>query len=262
MQFYQIPAAASIPQRIEPSAKHLEGLVLALHAILIDLPRFIHVFLGDIFVFIHIMQRVQSVPRAVLFFGFSELLTEHTVLLFKLPICAMMLVLVRILPGATIFIGLVEEKDHSVQRCVPLSLSMFKRCLLIVRRSCFIHGNAAVHFWIDGLADIRAFGAGIAHACKVDLIITQKVSNVTRKPEDITLISRLLATLPHPIGIYFISEDIFTLASYYQEDLRDKGFFPSGWALLPDDSSEALLDCERFPEKPFANDIEGGVLDE
>ena len=88
------------------------------------------------------------------------------------------------------------------------------------------------------------------------------VSNVTRKPEDITLISRLLATLPHPIGIYFISEDIFTLASYYQEDLRDKGFFPSGWALLPDDSSEALLDCERFPEKPFANDIEGGVLDE
>ena len=99
-------------------------------------------------------------------------------------------------------------------------------------------------------------------AGKVDLIITQKVSNVTRKPEDITLISRLLATLPHPIGIYFISEDIFTLASYYQEDLRDKGFFPSGWALLPDDSSEALLDCERFPEKPFANDIEGGVLNE
>lgn len=99
-------------------------------------------------------------------------------------------------------------------------------------------------------------------AGKVDLIITQKVSNVTRKPEDITLISRLLATLPHPIGIYFISEDIFTLASYYQEDLRDKGFFPSGWALLPDDSSEALLDCERFPEKPFVNDIESGVLDE
>lgn len=49
---------------------------------------------------------------------------------------------------------------------------------------------------------------------KVDLIITQKVSNVTKKPQEITILSRLLATLPHPVGIYFISEDIFTLASY------------------------------------------------
>ena len=28
------------------------------------------------------------------------------------------------------------------------------------------------------------------------------------------------------MGIYFISEDIFTLASYYQEDLRDPIFLP------------------------------------
>lgn len=56
---------------------------------------------------------------------------------------------------------------------------------------------------------------------KVDLIITQKVSNVSRKPREITLLSRLLAAQSHPIGIYFISEDIFTLASYYQGDLRD-----------------------------------------
>lgn len=101
-------------------------------------------------------------------------------------------------------------------------------------------------------------------AGKIDLIITQKVSNVTRKgkAEDITLISRLLAAMPHPVGIYFISEDIFTLASYYQDDLRDKSFFPSGWALLPDDQNEALLDCERFPESPFAYKIEGGALNE
>ena len=46
---------------------------------------------------------------------------------------------------------------------------------------------------------------------KVDLIITQKVSNVTRKPQDISLISRLLAAQKKPVGIYFISEDIFTL---------------------------------------------------
>ena len=76
---------------------------------------------------------------------------------------------------------------------------------------------------------------------KVDLIITQKVSNVTKKPQEITIMSRYLATLPHPVGIYFISEDIFTLASYYQEDMRDTDFFPDGWVSLPDDDSERRL---------------------
>lgn len=101
-------------------------------------------------------------------------------------------------------------------------------------------------------------------AGKIDLIITQKVSNVTRKgkAEDIVLISRLLATMPHPVGMYFISEDIFTLASYYQDDLRDRSFFPSGWAMLPDDPNEEILECESIPDRPFFYKIEGGALNE
>ena len=76
---------------------------------------------------------------------------------------------------------------------------------------------------------------------KIDLIITQKVSNVTKKPYEVTILSRMLATLSKPVGIYFISEDIFTLASYYQEDMRDDGFFPKGWQCLPDDEPERRL---------------------
>ena len=74
---------------------------------------------------------------------------------------------------------------------------------------------------------------------KVDLIITQKVSNVTKSTFDITLLSRILATQNPPIGIYFISEDIYTLASYYQSDLRDMNMFPSGWTPLPDNDDDA-----------------------
>ena len=71
---------------------------------------------------------------------------------------------------------------------------------------------------------------------KVDLIITQKVSNVSKNPAEISFCARLLATQVHPVGIYFISEDIFTLASYYLEDLRDIEFFPSpDWTPLPDE---------------------------
>lgn len=74
---------------------------------------------------------------------------------------------------------------------------------------------------------------------RIDLIITQKVSNVTRNPAEITLVARLLATQKKPIGIYFVNEDIFTLASYYQEDMREKKFFPSpDWQMLPDDPEE------------------------
>ena len=57
---------------------------------------------------------------------------------------------------------------------------------------------------------------------KVDLIITQKLSNVSRDPDEITICARLLASQPHPVGIYFISEDVFTLSSYYLEDLKDR----------------------------------------
>lgn len=72
---------------------------------------------------------------------------------------------------------------------------------------------------------------------KVDLIITQKVSNVSKKQSEITFCARILAA--HQVGIYFISEDIFTLAPYYQEDLKDPFFYPSpDWQLLPDDDLE------------------------
>ncbi|MBQ3464059.1 MAG: recombinase family protein [Clostridia bacterium] len=76
---------------------------------------------------------------------------------------------------------------------------------------------------------------------KIDLIITQKVSNVSKKPEEITICSRLLAAQNPPIGIYFISEDIFTLASYYMSDLKDTYFFPDpDWKILPDNNDDAL----------------------
>lgn len=72
---------------------------------------------------------------------------------------------------------------------------------------------------------------------KVDLIITQKTSNISKKQSELTFCSRILAALEKPVGIYFVSEDIFTLASYYQEDLKDPYFYPSDdWKLLPDES--------------------------
>lgn len=76
---------------------------------------------------------------------------------------------------------------------------------------------------------------------KVDLIITQKVSNVSKKHYEITMVARMLAALERPVGIYFVSENIFTLASYYQHDMRDMAFFPSeNWELLPADEAEEL----------------------
>ena len=74
---------------------------------------------------------------------------------------------------------------------------------------------------------------------KVNLILTQKVSNISRSTSEVTLCSRLLAAQEPPIGIYFISEDVFTLASYYREDLRDPFFLPGPeWQLLSDDTRE------------------------
>lgn len=75
---------------------------------------------------------------------------------------------------------------------------------------------------------------------KVNLIITQKASNVSKKHTEITFCARLLAALEKPVGIYFISEDIYTLASYYQEDLKDPFFLPTpDWKLLPDDTFDS-----------------------
>ena len=76
---------------------------------------------------------------------------------------------------------------------------------------------------------------------KVDLIITQKVSNVSKKHYEITMVARMLAALENPVGIYFVSENIFTLASYYQHDMRNTAFFPSeDWEQLPADEAEEL----------------------
>ena len=66
---------------------------------------------------------------------------------------------------------------------------------------------------------------------RINLIVTQKVSNVSRKPEELAFISRILAAQKQPVGIYFISEDLFTLASYYRQDLRESGFLPEGWTV-------------------------------
>ena len=82
---------------------------------------------------------------------------------------------------------------------------------------------------------------------KVDLIVTQKVSNVSSDPSEIGLIARLLANQNPPIGIYFISEDIFTLASYFWADLRDEGFALPGWKPLPPDELD-LLPVSNHPE--------------
>ena len=74
---------------------------------------------------------------------------------------------------------------------------------------------------------------------KVDLIITHKISNISRDANELTLCARLLAAQPHPVGMYFIGEDIYTLASYYQQDLRDRQFFPAeDWSCLPDDEDD------------------------
>lgn len=71
---------------------------------------------------------------------------------------------------------------------------------------------------------------------RVNLIITQKVSNVVRKDncKEITFIASILASQEHPVGIYFVSEDIFTLATYYLEDMHALDFFPEGHERLCD----------------------------
>ena len=45
-----------------------------------------------------------------------------------------------------------------------------------------------------------------------------------------------IAARKPPVGIYFISEDLYTLASYYRDDLREPCFLPTpDWKILPDD---------------------------
>lgn len=79
---------------------------------------------------------------------------------------------------------------------------------------------------------------------KVDLIITERIKGISNDPFEITFLSRMLATQKHPIGIYFVNEDMFTLASYYRFDLKDAQYFVGA-------EDDAYL-----PE------LEGGVSDE
>lgn len=80
---------------------------------------------------------------------------------------------------------------------------------------------------------------------KVNLIVTQKVRSVSNDPEEIAFIARILAAQNNPVGIYFISEDIFTLASYYQPDLKDRNFLPYDWEVLPVDELDIPLVNEK-----------------
>lgn len=104
-----------------------------------------------------------------------------------------------------------------------------------------------VDFYIDSGSTAPSMGSSpewnrLLDDCmnnKIDLILTQKISNVSRQPFELTFCARMLAAHEPPIGIYFISEDIFTLASYYMEDLKDPYFFPTtDWLPLPDDITE------------------------
>ena len=76
---------------------------------------------------------------------------------------------------------------------------------------------------------------------KVDLIVTQKVRNVSSDWEEITFLSRILAAQKKPVGIYFVSEDIYTLASYYLQDLHQGSLLPEDWKVLPEDDLDREL---------------------
>ena len=76
---------------------------------------------------------------------------------------------------------------------------------------------------------------------RVNLIVTQKVSSVSSDPDEMTFLSRVLAAQKKPVGIYFISEDIYTLASYYTQDLHQGGLLPEGWKILPEDEIDREL---------------------
>ena len=81
---------------------------------------------------------------------------------------------------------------------------------------------------------------------KIDLIVTQKLGNVSSDPDELAFLARILATQKHPIGMYFISEDIFTLASYYRDDLNDRAMIPAGIEPLPDDELDTQLSSDNL----------------
>ena len=82
-------------------------------------------------------------------------------------------------------------------------------------------------------------------AGKVDLIVTQKVGSVSSDMDELTFIARMLATQPHPVGMYFVSEDMYTLASYYRTDLTDKNLLPTVFSIAErEEQDPLLLECE------------------
>lgn len=125
-------------------------------------------------------------------------------------------------------------------RIISKSISLFKEGIDLCPKWTL------VDYYIDRGADRteaiwrkHPSGARLLEDCfsgKVDLILTQKVSNVVRKDNyrDITFISGILASQEHPVGIYFVSENIFTLATYYMEDMHSLEFFPEGQKRLCD----------------------------
>ncbi len=74
---------------------------------------------------------------------------------------------------------------------------------------------------------------------KVNLVITQKISNMSRKAWDLALIIRMLTSMN--IGVYFISEDVFTMATYYRLDMEDTEFMTPGMEPLPGAEEEPAL---------------------
>ena len=84
---------------------------------------------------------------------------------------------------------------------------------------------------------------------RVNLIVTRLLKGVSRDVHEIEFVARVLARHNPPIGIYFRSEDIFTLASYFQGDLQDGGFLPDGWNVLPEDEIDEALRDGEFEER-------------
>ena len=86
----------------------------------------------------------------------------------------------------------------------------------------------------------------------MNLIVTQKTGNVSDELQELNFISRILANQNPPVGIYFISEDIYTLALYYREDMDDKVLLPDEWKTLPKDELDMLKlesAAENLPPK-------------
>ena len=80
-------------------------------------------------------------------------------------------------------------------------------------------------------------------AGKVDLIMTQKTTGISKNPTEITMCARILSQLEKPVGIYFEAENFYTLASYYLSDTTDGYLLPSAETLkiLDEPSNERRL---------------------